>query len=424
MNKKCSERVLNESYTTNSIYIKSAAGAYLEDSTGKTYIDLCLGAGTHILGHNSSVVKEGLLDQISKGTLYMGPNQKTCEFTETLYNATGRERFVFCNSGAEATMRAMRIARAYTGKNKIALFSGGWHGGQDNALFDDDYLDLNSPGKVCYKSAGLNKDLKKSTLMLPYNSDEAIDIIKNAALEIALVIIEPSQGSNPRDDIGEFLRKLREVTLECEVLLCFDEIITGFRVSMGGASEHYGITPDLITFGKTVGGGLPIGVVSGDKLILDSVSNNKLPVFYGGTFSANPLSMAAGNSVISYLLANNDVVYTELDFQSSRIKTEVNQFCIKNNISARVVGIKSMLRIIFTDKMIKSRKDRERYEISQYQQVIFYKQLLIQGVYIGNNGIIFISIVHNEEIINAVIRAICDVFEKQSNEWSLQYLKK
>lgn len=416
---KCSERVLNETYVADALYIKSAAGAYIEDSTGKKHIDLCLGAGTHILGHNNPIVKERVLDQLNKGALYIGPNKMTCEFTETLYNVTGRERFIFCNSGAEATMRAMRIARAYTGKNKIALFSGGWHGGQDNALFDDDYSNLNSSGKVCYKSAGITKSLKKSTVMLPYNSDEAINIIKDAAHEIAMVIIEPSQGSNPRDDVGDFLRKLREVTLEYEVLLCFDEVITGFRVGLGGASKHYSITSDLITFGKTVGGGFPIGIVSGKTSILDQVSNTSLPVFYGGTFSANPLSVVAGNAVVSYLLSNQHEVYDELDHQSARMKNQINQYCIKNSLPVRMLGIKSMMRLVFTDKPIKSRKEREKYEISRAMQLKFYKQLIDCGVYVGSNGIIFISIIHDRDIVDMVIKIFCTVLQEQSETWLL-----
>lgn len=409
------QRVINETYTLDATYIKSANGAYIKDVEGKVYIDLALGAGTHILGHNNPFVDNAIINQVKKGTLYIAPNPMTCEFAETLHRATGLEQFIFCNSGAEATMRAMRIARAFTGKKKIALFSGGWHGGQDNALFDDDYSNSSSLGETCFKSSGILEELRSLTIMLPYNSDEAFEIIKEYASEIALVIIEPSQGSNPRDDVKDFLTELRSLTTENEILLCFDEVITGFRISLGGARHYYNIEPDLCTYGKTVGGGLPIGIVTGKTSVLDYVSKgeNIMPTFFGGTFSANPLSMVAGNAVVSYLLENESEVYEKLDNQSARLKDQINKFCIAHEIPARMTGFKSMMRLIFTDKVIKSRKEREANEISRDKQLQFYNELKKIGIYVGSNGIIFLSVVHDGIIVDKVIDGFCLALKNQ-----------
>ena len=409
------QRVMNETYTLDATYVESANGAYIKDVNGKQYIDLCLGAGTHILGHNKPEVVEAVTKQLEKGSLYIAPNRITCEFAEVLYEITGLEQFIFCNTGSEATMRAMRIARAFTGKKKIAVFSGGWHGGQDNALFDDDYSNLASLGETCFKSSGILEELRELTIMLPYNRGEAFDLIQEHASEIALVMIEPAQGSNPRDDVADFLKQLRRVTTENNVLLCFDEVITGFRVALGGASQYYGINPDLCTYGKTVGGGLPIGIVSGDKSVLDYVSTgeNIMPTFFGGTFSANPISVAAGNTVISYLQKNESEVYGQLEHESERLKESINTFCLDNHIPVRMTGFKSIMRLIFTDKEISSRKDREASEMERAKQIQFYKELKNNGIYVGGNGLIFLSKAHDASIINNLIDSFCVTLKKQ-----------
>jgi len=404
-----SKMILNEFYTSDATYIESANGAFIKDTNGKEYIDLCLGAGTHILGHSHSVIVDQIDHQIRNGTLYIAPNPIACKFSETLHKATGFDRFIFCSTGADATMRAMRIARAYSGKKKIALFSGGWHGGHDNALFDDDFSSQSDLGKVLFKSSGVLEELRDLTIMLPYNSDKAFEVIKENSSDIALVIVEPSQGSNPRADVAEFLTSLRKITTENDILLCFDEVITGFRVSLGGASQHYKISPDLCTYGKTVGGGLPIGIVAGKKDILDYVSNGKdiMPTFFGGTFSGNPLGMAVGNALVSHLLENELFVYSKLEAQSSRLKEGVNEYCISNDIAARMTGLKSMMRLIFSDKEIRSRKERELYEVDVKKQIDFYNELKRIGIYSGNNGINFVSILHDNEIIDRVIDGFC-----------------
>jgi len=306
-------------------------------------------------------------------------------------------------------MRAARISRAYTNKNKIAVFSGAWHGGNELYMFDHNYLSSEYASE--HKSAGVPDDFKKNVIVLPYNDDAAFDLIKQNKNELAMVIIEPSQGSNPRDDILEFLNKLRKVTKENKILLCFDEIITGFRVAIGGCSEFYDIQPDIVTYGKTIGGGLPIGIVAGNAKVMGVIQELKedLPVFMGGTFSANPLVMNTTKTLLKYLIKNKDKIYLDLNYKGNYIKDYINQYCIKNSISLRMIGIGSMMRLVFTDYPIMSRRDRDLHESRIEIQKKFYQELLVnKRIFVNKNGIMFLSTENSSEIVDKFISSIID----------------
>ncbi|MGA1980090.1 MAG: aminotransferase class III-fold pyridoxal phosphate-dependent enzyme [Sedimentisphaerales bacterium] len=411
----CSFAILNAGYEKSELHIKKAYGCFVEDCSGNLYIDTAMGAGTHILGHAHPVVVREIRKQAAEGTLYMLPNTYTYEVGKLLSNALPHfHSFVFCNSGTEATIRATRIARAYTGRKKIAMFSGGWHGGNDMLLFEEDYSgDENRPA-LMFKSEGVPQEIMDMTLMLPYNNDAVFDLIEQHKNELAMVIIEPSQGSNPRDDVGEFLHKLRRVTAEHNILLCFDEIVTGFRIALGGCQEHYGVKADIATYGKTLGGGLPIGLVAGIKEVMGVVndSGDKKPVFMGGTFSANPLVMHIAKAVLQYLIENRGTIYTHLNKNGRYIRDTINKFCVANQIPVRMTGIGSMSRMIFTDKPIKSRRERDRYEIDDALQKLFYSYLRFEkGVHISGNRIIFLSTAHRKKHIGKIVRSIIEALE-------------
>lgn len=306
-------------------------------------------------------------------------------------------------------MRATRIARAYTNREKVAMFSGGWHGGNDMLLFEEDYMgDENRPA-LMFKSAGVPQKVMDMTLMLPYNSDAAFDLIERHKEKLAMVIIEPSQGSNPRDDVGEFLCELRRVTAKHNILLCFDEIVTGFRIALGGCQEYYGVEADIATYGKTLGGGLSVGLVAGRNNIMKVIQGDeqKKPVFMGGTFSANPLVMCVAKTVLQYLTESETTIYPYLNNNGRYIRDTVNEFCISNQIPVRMTGIGSMSRLIFTDKAIRSRRERDRYEIDDTLQKLFYSYLRFEkGVHISSNRILFLSTAHKKEHIERIIESI------------------
>ncbi len=415
--------VLNAGYEKSKLHVNKAYGCFLEDRSGNVYIDTALGAGTHILGHAHPLIVGEIQKQAAEGTLYILPNRYTYEVGELLSDVLPHfYGFVFCNSGTEATIRTTRIARAYTGRKKIAMLSGGWHGGNDMLLFEEDCTSDENRPALMFKSAGVPQEIMDMTLMLPYNSDATFELIEKHRDELAMVIIEPSQGSNPRDDVGGFLQKLREVTLKYDILLCFDEIITGFRIALGGCQEYYGVKADIAAYGKTLGGGLPIGLVAGTKKVMDVVKGNdhKKPVFMGGTFSANPLVIRVARTVLQHLIENRDRIYNYLNENSQYIRNSVNEFCVSNQIPVRMMGIGSMSRMIFTDKAIKSRRDRDRYEIDDTLQKLFYSYLRFEkGVHVSGNRIIFLSTAHEKEHIEKIAHSIVETLEYFSKHFDV-----
>lgn len=394
----------NESYgiNDNKVYLKKANGAFVYDYDDNKYLDFSMGGGTTILGHSSEIILKEVEKSLYDGTIFTAPNMKTHELATKLNRILYLDKFVFCSSGAEATSRAMRIARAYTKKDKIAVFSGGWHGSHDYGLVDDTYKGDSSVASPVFKSKGVPSSVMNTMVLLPYNDEKAFEIISEQKNEIAAVFIEPSQGSNPRSDMKDFLKELRAITKKSNILLCFDEIITGFRISLGGAQEYYDIDIDLATYAKAVGGGFPFGVVAGKSSIMKAIEEE--PVFMGGTFSANPISITSSLSIISYLEKND--IYKQLNENADFVKTSINNYCIKNQIPIRVSNFGSMFRLIFTDKFVRSRKDRDKYELSYEKQNIFYDFLLKNGIYIGSNRINFISTVHSKNMLQEFIAKV------------------
>ena len=269
MGKRILRRIYNEGYDkdrateTNGCFIKIGSDWLL---------DTCMGCGTHIFGHPKTHIFSG-------SSLYAFPNKLAATCAELLFETTGFNHFIFANSGTEATMKAIRLARAYTERDKIAFMENAWHGSQDYAL-------------VPY-SRGIPQAVKDLVIILPF-SDEAFKIIERE--KPALVMIEPLQGSLPIDR-KEFIEKLRYITAINGTLLCFDEIITGFRMALGGMVECYGIRPDLATYGKIIGGGYPIGIIAGNDVVKEAEDN----VFMGGTFSANPLTIRGSIDILNRL---------------------------------------------------------------------------------------------------------------------------
>ena len=242
--------------------------------------------------------------------------------------------------------------------------------------------------------------------MLPYNKREAFELIRKEADRIALVMIEPVQGSNPRSDIDWFLRELSQVCHETGVIFAFDESITGHRLEIGGAVKHFDLAPDIITYGKILGGGLPIGAVVFTERIASAVFKNpKLPFFTGGTFSANPMTMEAGLAVLEYLEAAD---YSRINKLSENLRNSCNTYFKKAEMPLRLCGCTSISRVLFTNKHINNRRERDRYELSSQKQDLFRKLMILSGVFHPSNGLIFLSFAHKEDHIVKVISAIKD----------------
>ena len=380
--------------------IAAAQGCMLHTDGGLSLIDLSMGGGVVLLGHAHPVLAEAAARALQTGTVVISPNQAAVRLAELLSNILppAMQGTAFCSSGTEATLRLCRLARAFTGRSKLAMFAGGWHGTHDYVLFAEDYQHSHDTAAIPI-SSGLPSAILGDTILLPYNSDRAFEIIRRHKNELALVLIEPVQGSNPRDDIAEFLKDLRKTCTEFDVLLGFDEIITGFRLGLGGAQEKFGIDADIAAYGKVIGAGFPVGIVRGRSDIMRLVGRE---VYFGGTFSANPFVMTASSALVEYLTANRDTVYPHLDAVGARLQQSVNKYCLRENIPARISGIGSFLRLLFTDKFVGSRRDRDHLEISQVVQRAFYHELLNRGILVGSNRILYLSAAHDQRTVDQV----------------------
>jgi len=395
------------------IYIDSADGPYLTDLDGNRYIDLTGGFGPNVLGNKPEAVEKALASQIEKGWHYGIPGDGQADLAELIKESSPAvDEVMFCNSGSEATMFAFRAARAFTGKRVVALFDGSYHGIHDYALVRADLKSERSNPSSITLGAGIPEEVSRDLmLMLPYRDKNAYELIRKYKDDLALVVIEPVQSSNPRLDNQDFLNGLRDVCTECEVLLMFDEVITGFRIEYGGCQEYYNINPDLITYGKAVGGGLPIGVVAGSKRVMNTFSGaeDTPAIFAGGTFSGNPLTMAAGFGALEYLKENKDEIYPYLHSQGNRMAKEINEFCRSSNIPVQMMNAGSMLHLIFGGETIDSSRDIDH---SQYKlEKEFYLHLLGHNVIVPGIHLAFISFAHKPEVIDEVIDAFKRTFE-------------
>ena len=302
------------------IFIKSASGAYLHDVDGNDYVDFIGSWGPMILGHSNPKIIKAIKDQADLGTSYGAPTEAETSIGELIRSAMPSiEKIRMVNSGTEATMSCIRLARGYTGRNKIIKFTGCYHGHVDSLLIKA------GSGVSTFglpDSPGIPEELARHTISVPFNDINAfLEVFESIKSELAAVIIEPIAG-NMGFIPGEkdFLETLRIKTYENGSVLIFDEVMTGFRVSLGGAQELYGITPDLTALGKVIGGGLPVGAFGGKAEIMNFLAPEG-PVYQAGTLSGNPLAVAAGKCLIRELIKTNP--YDELEANASYLLTNI-----------------------------------------------------------------------------------------------------
>ena len=373
--------------------ITKADGCFIENEDGRRLIDTTMGSGAQIIGHNNPLIVK-IAEQIKKGTIYTIPNCHTKKVNYLLkqhINPDFYSEYIFCNSGTEANMRAIRLARAFSGKSIIGRFHGGWHGGLDGFLEEH------------HSNKGVPIETNNLFKVLPYNDERCFEMITS---DMAAVIIEPAQGSNPREDVKEFLQKLRRRCSETGVLLIFDEIMTGFRLSAHGGSGIFNVRPDIVTYGKVLGGGFPVGAVGGREDIMKTKG-----VFYGGTFSANPLSMYAASLILETIVTAEHIQYDVLQQAGLSFRNSMNDFFVSEDKKMRVIGCGPLSRIIFTDHFIKNRKDRDYFEPPDAQEQ-FSSELKKLGVFVNGNGLYHFSMSHTTDIVEQLIDAIKDASNK------------
>jgi glutamate-1-semialdehyde 2,1-aminomutase len=357
-------------------YVKSASGSKITDVDDNEYIDCCLAYGPLILGHAHPGVRAAIASQLEKGWLYGTPTELEIQYGKTIrtyYPSMQMLRFV--NTGTEATMGAIRAARGFTGRDKIVKIEGGFHGAHDAVLVKagSGAATMGTPD-----SLGVPVDVAKNTLQVPYNDITAMEETLTAHKdEIACVIMEPVMGNMgpiiPKDN---YLRAVRNVTRDNDVLLIFDEIITGFRINMFGAQGYYGIDPDLTTLGKIAGGGLPIGIFGGRKDIMEAVAPQG-GVYNAGTFNGNPLSLTAGLATVETL--QKEGVHWKLNDKCKKFGQTLTDMMRELKKGYTPVGIASMFQIFFGAQP-------ENYEgalkADKVKYLEFWRRMLEQGVFL------------------------------------------
>ena len=385
------------------IFIKSASGAYLHDVDGNDYVDFIGSWGPMILGHSNPKIIKAIKDQADLGTSYGAPTEAETSIGELIRTVMPSiEKIRMVNSGTEATMSCIRLARGYTGRNKIIKFTGCYHGHVDSLLIKA------GSGVSTFglpDSPGIPEELARHTISVPYNDINAfLEVFESIKSDLAAVIIEPIAGNMgfiPGDK--DFLETLRIKTHESGSVLIFDEVMTGFRVSLGGAQELYGITPDLTALGKVIGGGLPVGAFGGKAEIMNFLAPEG-PVYQAGTLSGNPLAVAAGKCLINELIKTNP--YDELEANASYLLTNIKNEMFKKEIPFSFNQIGGMFGFFFTDEFPNNFDDVSASSDKYFES--FFKDCLNQGIYFAPSKYEagFISTKHTKKILDEVINKV------------------
>jgi glutamate-1-semialdehyde 2,1-aminomutase len=394
-------------------YVREAKGSHLTDVDGNDYVDLIMGFGPNFLGHSADVVIDAVQETIRHGTSLAIATPLEVELAQLISRLVpSMEQMRFVASGTEATMMALRTARAFTGRSRIARFEGHYHGQHDAALVSVARVagDERHPEAVA-DGAGITQGVLDDVVVLPWNDiDQVAPVVREAGADLAAVILEPVPFSNigGEEPDHEFLRALRELTWERGVLLVFDEVITGFRLGLGGAAEHFGVAPDLHCFGKTVGGGFPVGVFGGRRDVMEAVVRPRPgnphaaeTIFQSGTFSGAPPSMAAGLAMLREIEQTDAIAVA--DARAEAIRAGWRRIVAEVGLDAQVTGISSWLGISFTGRPIRTVRDALTADAARARA--FSLGLLLGGVYLTPSHPGFTSAAHSEEDVERVLEA-------------------
>ena len=391
------------------IFIKSGNGSKLYDEDGNEYVDMIGSWGPMILGHNYPQVLEIVKKELENGTSFGLPTKKEVELAELVKSCfPSIEKLRLTTSGTEAAMASVRLARAFTGKNKIVKFEGCYHGHSDSLLVKA------GSGLLTFAhqdSNGITEGVIKDTITLPFGDFEKLKETLESEKDIACVIIEPIPANMGLIETKkEYLEKMREITEKEKVVLIFDEVISGFRISLGGAQEVFGITPDLTVLGKIIGGGYPVGGFGGKKEIMDLISpvGN---VYHAGTLSGNPISVAAGIETISILKKNTEI-YENINTKTGNLVNQINELIKKHSIPASVNHFGSLFTIFFSKEKVDT-LEKAIFSNDEFYSIYFDTML--------ENGIIvppskyeahFVSYVHNDKDMEKFLTGVEKTFEK------------
>lgn len=385
------------------LFIQSADGAYLYDADGNAFIELINSWGPMILGHNHPLIREAVQEAIGKGLSYGAPTEAEVQIAELICQMVPSvEKVRMVNSGTEATMSAIRLARGFTGRDKIIKFEGCYHGHGDSFLIaaGSGAMTMGTPD-----SPGVTKGTASDTLLAPFNNLEAVESLVQANKgEIAALILEPVAGNMgcilPKDG---YLQGLRDLCTREGIVLIFDEVMTGFRLAKGGVQEVYGVIPDMTTMGKIIGGGMPVGAYGGKKEIMDYVSPSG-PVYQAGTLSGNPVAMAAGMAMLNYLNEHPET-YTRLQHIGDSLVNGLKDILKELGQSYTITHIGSMYSLFFTDKEVVDLATAKHADTVLFGK--YFRAMLEEGVYLAPSQFeaLFLSTALTNDIIDKILTA-------------------
>lgn len=391
-------------------YAQKAKGCFIEDLDGRRMTDYWCGHLAMILGHSHPDVVRAIREQLESGTQIGVPHPSEVELAKkVIQHVPSAEMVRFCTSGTEANMYAVRLARTFTGRDRVGKFEGGWHGGYDSL-----HVGVHHPFDAP-ESGGIPKDVLRNTVVLPYNDLEGTRrlIMKE---DFACIILEPVLGAGgivPAE--SSFLRGLREICEETSTLLIFDEVITGFRLGLGGAQQFYDVLPDLTILGKVLGGGLPIGAIVGRRDLMEREDHTRFSgedyAFQGGTWTGHPLAMAAGLATLRVL--EEKPVYSHIDLLAQKARNGLRAAFYNNGIDVQVTGVGSLFGLHFTRHQVLSARNSALADQSLARRYIDFLRdhgIFMQSQKLPHGGI---SYAHGQEEVDSLV-AVTEEFAKTS----------
>lgn len=379
---------------------KSSEGSTIIDVDGNSYIDIAMGFGVNLFGHRPSFVTSAIEEQLKKG-FQLGPQSDVAgEVAELVSELTGLDRVSFHNSGTEAVMTALRLARTVSRKNKTVIFAGSYHGHFDGTLVVAE--DINENPQAIPMSVGIPQSMVDDVIVLEYGNVLSLETIRARANEIAAVLVEPVQSRKPDLQPKEFLKSLREITQLENIALIFDEMITGFRIHPGGAQAWFGVSADIATYGKIVGGGLPIGMIAGKSKFMDALDggmwnfgDKSYPeietTFFAGTFCKHPLAIASAKSVLQEIKRQGPELQQKLNEKTTYLANSLNTFFKENDLNIHVGHFSSLFYFSYTGNMD-----------------LFFYHLVHKGIYVWEGKTCFLSTAHSDEDVDVIISTIKD----------------
>ena len=390
-------------------FITRADGAYIWDEDGNKYIDYVCSWGPMILGHNHPIIREAVERAVKDGLSFGASTRREVEIAELMVQMVPNIEMVrMVNSGTEAVMSALRLARGATGRDKLMKFEGCYHGHSDSMLVKAGSSAVAEEGRP--SSAGVPADVAKDTLTARYNDlDSVRELFARYPGQIACVIVEPVAANmgvvGPQPG---FLEGLRAICDKEGALLLFDEVITGFRLARGGAQEFFGVRADLVTFGKIIGGGMPVGAYCGSRVLMEQVAPCG-PVYQAGTLSGNPVAMAAGLAQLTYLNEHPEV-YETIAKKADRLADGMRQAAERAGAGVRINQVGSLVAPFFTPDRVESFTDAAKSDLNKY--AVYFEKMLARGVYLAPAQFeaMFVSAAHSEEDLEKTIRAVGEVF--------------